>query len=290
MIYTEYVLNTPEEEIENRCARLEELGVNGFVIESEQDFKSFLKENKQYWDYVDEQLESNYKGLSQIKFYLSQDEDTSLIDAEFPEAQKKTVRDEDWENNWRQYYRPIEIGEKIVVVPQWEKIPDNGRIPLVLDPGLIFGTGSHATTKMCLELLQNIELKDKKVLDLGCGSGILGIGAMLLGAESCTAIDIDEKAPDVVKSNAALNNVEIEAFSGNVLSSEFPGYDIVIANIVADVIIALAPKVRSSKFICSGIIDGRDIEVEKALKAAGFTIEQHRHLEEWNAYYCVRIQ
>ena len=290
MTYTEYVLNTPEKEIENRCARLEELGVNGFVIESEEDFKNFLKENKQYWDYVDEELEKNYKGISRIKFYICQDEDTSAIDIEFPDALKRTVRDEDWENNWRQYYRPIEIGERLVVVPQWEEIPDNGRIPLILDPGLVFGTGSHATTKMCLEFLQSIELKGKKVLDLGCGSGILGIGAMLLGAGSCTAVDIDEKAPDVVNSNASLNNVEIKAFSANVLTTEYPGYDIVIANIVADVIIMLAPKVRSAEFICSGIIDGRETEVENALKTAGFEIKEHKHLEEWNAYYCIRKQ
>ena len=286
MIYTEYIINTPEKDIEQCCARLEELGVCGFVIESEEDFRRFLQENKKYWDYVDEELEGKYKGLSRIKFYIPEGEETAEIDNCFPDAEKNTVRDEDWENNWKQYYKPIEIGERLLVVPQWEEIPANGRIPLVLDPGLIFGTGSHATTKMCLEALQEIELKGKSVLDLGCGSGILGIGAMLLGAGECTAVDIDEKAPDVVRSNAALNNVEINAFSADVLGTEYPLHDIVTANIVADVIIALAPKVKAGIFICSGIIDGREAEAEAALESAGFNILQHKHLEEWNAYVC----
>lgn len=286
MEYREYTLNTPPELIEERMEQLEELGISGFVIESEEDFKNFLKENTKYWDYVDEELENSFKGLSRLKFYMCLDDDGSEIEKVFPECEVRIVRDEDWQNNWRQYYKPIEIGPRLVVVPQWEKIPNSGRIPLILEPGLIFGTGSHPTTKMCLEILQEIQLTGKTVLDLGCGSGILGIASMILGAEKCTAIDIDEKAPDVVNSNASYNSVKIDAYSADVLATSYSGYDVVIANIVADVIIKLAPKVKAPVFICSGIIDGREDEVEKALTESGFVIENHRHEDEWNAYVC----
>ena len=117
------------------------------------------------------------------------------------------VEDSDWENNWREYYKPIEVGKRLVVVPEWEEAPDDGRIPLRLDPGLIFGTGSHPTTRMCLAELENYVNPETEVLDLGCGSGILGIGALVLGAKRCLGCDIDPKAPDVVRSNAALNGI-----------------------------------------------------------------------------------
>ena len=278
MTYIEVTIDT--DDIESISARLEELGV-GFIIEDEEDFHTFLSENTKYWDYVDEDLENRYKGISRIKFYaLPGDE----ILNEFPNSQTREVRDEDWENNWKQYYKPIEIG-KLTVVPSWEERPEKG-ISLVLDPGLTFGTGSHATTHMCLQAIQQINLEDKTVLDLGCGSGILGIGTMLLGAKECTAIDIDEKSPDVVNSNAALNNVTINAYSGDVLGKIWSGYDLIIANIVADVILKLIPNVKSPYFIISGIIDGREPEIEDALEKNGFIITEHLHEDEWNCYIC----
>lgn len=287
MIYTEVIINTSSDVIETRCARLEEMGVAGFVIEDENDFRDFLNENHKYWDYVDESLEKKYKGISRIKIYFEPNDPAinSVLD-EFPNAQVNTVNSDDWENNWKENYKPIEIGENMVVVPRWEEIPQNNRIPLILDSGLIFGTGSHPTTKMCLEVLQTIEMKDKTVLDLGCGSGILGIAAMLLGAKECTAIDIDDNAPKIVKENAQLNNVNITAFSKDVLGNKWAGYDIVIANIVADVIIKLAKNVNTNLFICSGIIDNRCNEVIEALKEANFKILKHVHEDEWNCFVC----
>ena len=304
MKYYEIVLNTPSAEIDARCAALEELGIGGFIIEDEADFKAFLENNTQYWDYVDEELTGKYAGLSRIKFYLREDDAGAAalktVLAAYPECSVSTVQDSDWENNWREYYKPIEIGEKLVVVPEWEKVPEDGRLPLILDPGLIFGTGSHATTKMCLRALEKFSAPGKKVLDLGCGSGILGIGALVLGCSDCTGVDIDPKAPDVACSNAALNALgqdRFRVYAGDVLSDSSmmkrlgTGYDIVLANIVADVIIALAPKVRSfmaedAVFICSGIIDGREEEVISALRNAGFEITAHFHEEEWNAFEC----
>ena len=304
MRYWECILDTPAEEIDARCEELAALGVGGFVVENEEDFHHFLETNRQYWDYVDQDLEDQYAGLSRLKFYLTDDEEgLSVLCAVrecYPMLLFRTVEDSDWENNWREYYKPIKVGEKLIVVPQWEAIPDDNRIPLILDPGLIFGTGSHATTKMCLQALEQEAAAGKRVLDLGCGSGILGIGALVLGCNSCCGVDIDPKAPDIACANAALNNIESDRFrvyAGDVLSDSSmivklgTDYDIVLANIVADVIMALAPKVHSfmkkdAVFICSGIIDGREKEVRAALNLAGFTIQEHLHDEEWNAFVC----
>ena len=303
MNYYEITLDTPSEQIEERCDILTALGINGFVIENEEDFRQFLENNRQYWDYVDEELENSFKGLSRIKFWI-ETSDAGLLDNVknlYPEISVRNVSDSDWENNWKQYYKPIEIGEKLIVVPQWEPVPDNGRIPLILDPGLIFGTGSHPTTKMCLKKLESFCGPGKKVLDLGCGSGILGIGALVLGCDSCTGVDIDPKAPDIVLSNTSLNENaagKMSVYAGDILSDKSlikmlgTGYDLVLANIVADVIISLSPMVRQfmtddGVFICSGIIDGRENEVISALRSSGFTITEHLKEDEWNAFVCI---
>ena len=214
------------------------------------------------------------------------------------------VEDSDWENNWREYYKPIPIGKKLVVVPEWEPIPQDGRIPLRLDPGLIFGTGSHATTRMCLAELENYVNPGTRVLDLGCGSGILGIGALVLGAASCLGCDIDPKAPDVVRSNAALNSIgpdRLRACAGDILSDAGlrrgfgGGYDLVLANIVSDVILPLSAFVRDflapdGVFITSGIIEGRQDELRAALEQAGLHIVHHRCEEEWHCFTCVQTE
>ena len=155
------------------------------VVEDEADFQDFLEHNHQYWDYVDDALEAQFRGVSRIKFYLSDDDDgraqLETIRAGIGrELTTATVRDSDWENNWRQYYQPIEVGEKLVVVPEWLDAPTDGRVALLLDPGLIFGTGSHPTTRMCLAALEQYAGPGKTALDLGCGSGILGIRQALL--------------------------------------------------------------------------------------------------------------
>lgn len=258
------------------CADLAELGVGGMIVEDEQDFENFLENNHAYWDYVDEELENKFKGVSRVKFYLSDDEEgKALLNtvANFLGKMPETafVQDSDWENNWKEFYKPIEVGEKLVVVPEWEPVPEDGRIPLKLDPGLIFGTGSHATTKMCLAALESVAGPGKTVLDLGCGSGILGIGALLLGCDRCAGCDIDPKAPEVALSNAGLNGITAEKFdirAGDVLSDAGmrkalgSNYDIVTANIVSDVIIPLSGFVKEflkpgGTFITSGIIEGR---------------------------------
>ena len=284
------------------CEKLEELGISGFVIEDERDFRRFLDENTQYWDFVDEALEKDFSGTSRVKFWLEDSDESTALIAKLQKLgmnpQVRGVSSADWENKWRDYYKPVEIGEKLVIVPEWEQ-NESDRTPVVLDPGLLFGTGTHATTRMCLECIENLVTDGAKVLDIGCGSGILGIAAAVLGAGSVTAADIDEKAHEIVPANAALNGCEdkFTVRTGDVIADAHlrktlgTGYDLVLANIVADVIIALAPHVRAfmaegAAFVCSGIIDGRENEVEAALTAAGFAVEQHRHEEEWHCFLC----
>lgn len=304
MRYIEVCVNTPADEIERRCEEMTAMGAEGFVIENEADFQDFLENNHQYWDYVDDELESRFTGVSLIKCYLCDDEDGRAvlcrIRGAYGGVETSFVEDSDWENNWREYYKPIEVGEKLVVVPEWEDIPDDGRTALRLDPGLIFGTGSHATTRMCLAALEKYAGEGKTFLDLGCGSGILGIGALVLGSARCVGCDIDPKAPDVAASNAALNGIgsdRFKVYAGDILSDASlrrilgSGYDAVLANIVSDVIIPLSALVREfmkpgAVFITSGIIDGRQDEVRAALEGNDFEVVEHRNEEEWHCFVC----
>ena len=291
MRYIEVTVNTPGAEIDARCQEMADMGAGGFVIENEEDFKDFLEQNHQYWDYVDDELENQFAGVSRIKCYLTDDEDglavLRRINAAYDDVTTSYVEDSDWENNWREYYKPIEVGEKLVVVPEWEEAPQDGRLPLRLDPGLIFGTGSHATTRMCLAALEKFSKPGVRVLDLGCGSGILGIGALILGCDSCLGVDIDPKAPDVV----------MTAWAGDIIADASlrarigGGYQLVLANIVADVIIPLSAVVRQfmapgAVFICSGIIEHRWPETEAALISNGFEILDHKSEEEWHCFVC----
>ena len=304
MRYIEVTVNTPGAEIDARCQEMADMGAGGFVIENEEDFKDFLEQNHQYWDYVDDELENQFAGVSRIKCYLTDDEDglavLRRINAAYSDVTTSYVEDSDWENNWREYYKPIEVGEKLVVVPEWEEAPQDGRLPLRLDPGLIFGTGSHATTRMCLAALEKFSKPGVRVLDLGCGSGILGIGALILGCDSCLGVDIDPKATDVVMSNAALNGIgadKMTAWAGDIIADASlrarigGGYQLVLANIVADVIIPLSAVVRQfmapgAVFICSGIIEHRWPETEAALISNGFEILDHKSEDEWHCFVC----
>ncbi len=305
MRWIEAAVPTAAGEIDALCARLAALGVDGVSIEDEADFRRFLEENQKFWDYVDAELEQRFAGLSRVKFYLPDDEDgraelEAIRNALNREIQINYMEDEDWENGWKQYYEPIPVGARLLVVPAWLEAEAEGRVPLRLDPGIAFGTGSHATTRLTLAELETAAGAGKRVLDLGCGSGILGIAALLLGCESVTGCDIDPKAPEAAERNAALNGLgpeNFQVYAGDLLADESlrrrlgTGYEIVLANIVADVIIPLSGFARrflaeNGVFICSGIIDFRADEVEKALRRNGFEIISHTVEDEWHCYHC----
>ena len=316
MKWLELHIDTTPAGLEPVSDLLRDQGIEGLVIEDEGDFHSFLEQNRQYWDYVDEGLEQSMAGKCRITFYLEDSEAgyrtlamTRIALQPFKEAHPafgsllltmENVEDADWENNWKAFYKPMEIGERLIVIPDWEEADPHGRVALRLNPGLIFGTGSHATTRLCLQALERLVQPGMRVLDLGCGSGILSIAALLLGADSAFGCDIDDKAVDVAYENAALNGIGKDRYTvraGDVLSDRKlradmgAGYDIVVANIVADVIIALAATARDlmapdGYFLCSGIIDDRAAEVKGKLVENGFTILEENTSEGWYSYLC----
>lgn len=323
MNWLELHIDTTHAGLERVETLLSALGIDGVVIDDEAEFQDFLENNHQYWDYVDEDLEKQMQGKSRVTFYLQADEEgfaklgevrIALQGLKQEDAGCGTLlltmdnlQEADWENNWKQYYKPMEIGERLLVVPQWEqddpkvrKALEGGRVPLILEPGLTFGTGSHATTRLCLTALEGAVRGGERALDLGCGSGILSIAALKLGAASALAVDIDDKCLDVAYENAAMNGIGKDTYTvrvGDVLSDGAlraeigGGYDVVLANIVADVIIGLAPMVRSllsetGVFLCSGIIDDRAEEVADKLRRAGLEIVETRSAEGWYAYTC----
>ncbi len=314
--WLEVAIDTLPQGLEDVEAYLTAAGVGGLVIEDEDEFHSFMDENRDYWDYVDEKLEAEMKGVTRVKFYVTDDEDgharldgvlagLEAFRARAPHdvgslaVHQKTLREEDWANNWKQYYKPFPVGEKLYIVPEWERglpVPD-GRTAVYLNPGLIFGTGSHGTTQLCLAGVEQYVRPGDSVLDLGCGSGILGIAALRLGAKSVKGCDIDAKAVKVAEENASFNGIgpELKVYAGNVLSDQklkdalAGSYELVLANIVADVIIPLTAQVGDylapdGVFLCSGIIGPRAEEVAAALAANGFAILHRWERDGWVAY------
>lgn len=316
MEWTEVNIYTETEGIELLCSRLMDIGIKGFAIRDSEDFNEFLENKNGQWDYIDDDLmglsqcetcitvylPSNSQGadmLSSIRSMLSEikSSDTDGIYGRL-EAELSSIREEDWANNWKQYFKPLKIGEKLVIKPSWESFEDEGeRIILEIDPASSFGTGQHHTTRLCLELLEKNLNKGDELLDMGCGSGILSIGAMLLGAESSVAVDIEENAAATAMENALKNNISPESYRtyyGNILTDDKLAdeidkkYDIITANIVADVLIAMKDYfVRYIKdggvLIVSGIIEERMDEVITALESVGFMNPEVNLREGWAA-------
>ena len=317
MAWLEITITTHGGSVEAAAAALTAGGFADLLLEDQQEFECFLEENQQYWDYIDEDLQEKLQGLSHIKLYLEETDTagmeklTALVEKmrQNPvmgdlEMTSTALPDTDWEEGWKENYPPQEIGERLVVLPYWlADTYDGDRIPVILDPGLTFGTGAHASTQMVMEAMEKTVRPGFRCLDLGSGSGILSLAALRLGAESAIGVDIDPKAEDIARENAAYNQFTAPAFTaltGNVTADEemmralsSKTYDLVLVNIVADVIIGLSPVLphflqENTKLICSGILDSRLDDVVSALQQAGLSITAIHAKEDWRCVEAAR--
>ena len=311
-MWLEITIDTASGGIEELAAALTSGGFEDLVMEDQAEFESFLEENRAYWDYIDESLQAKLQGLSHIKLYLQQDDREGLSRLEGLLEQLKAkagarlgslqmhisrLEETNWEDSWKENYPPQPVGSRLVVLPYWLADTDTqGRLPVILDPGLTFGTGAHPSTQMVLEAMEKAVFPGASCLDLGSGSGILSIAALRLGAKTAVGVDIDPKAEDIARENAAYNGFgspEFTALTGNVTGDKKlmaalmeRRYDVVLVNIVADVIIGLAPVLPvlldgESRLILSGILDTRLPDVLSALKGAGLQATEIHQKEEW---------
>ena len=303
MAWLEITIDTQSKKTAEVAAQLTAAGFEDLVIEDREEFETFLDQNREYWDYIDEELQEKLQGMGAIKLYIEDTDEASMSKLDAVLARlglTKTVsclEETNWEESWKDNYPAVEIGESLVVVPYWRSDEDfGGRKKVILDPGLTFGTGAHPSTQMVMEAMETTVTPGSRCLDLGSGSGILSIAALRLGAGSAIGVDIDPKAERTARENAAYNGFaapEFTALTGNVtadrdLMSKLKEneYDLVLVNIVADVIIALSPVLpefltEKSKLICSGILDTRLEDVVNALEAAGLTVTAKRSREDW---------
>lgn len=303
MAWLEITVNTASGDVEDTAAALTAEGFADLVIEDQSEFEDFLDKNRAYWDYIDEELQRQLQGLSRIKLYL-EDTDTAGLSRLKALTEKlglpmtvAEMAETDWEESWKDNYSAVEVGNRLVVLPYWLSGEDHGsRLPVILDPGLTFGTGAHPSTQMVMAAMEKLVKPGSRCLDLGSGSGILSIAALRLGAVSAVGVDIDPKAEDIARENAAYNHFaapEFTALTGSVTADRplmerlaKDTYDVVLVNIVADVIIGLAPTLpafltENSTLICSGILDTRLADVQAALEAAGLTVSAVFRQEDW---------
>ena len=251
-------------------------------------------------DLIDEDLLQKDRSKALVHIYISPEESPAEAVAFLRERYTAegieneicldSCVEEDWINNWKQYFKPIPVGQKLLIRPTWEEVKDSGgRTVLDLDPGLAFGTGTHETTRLCMELLEQYVRPGMNVLDVGCGSGILSVAALLLGADKAVGVDIDELAVKTAVENAEINHVEdrFTGICGNLTDQVTGTYDIVVANIVADVIIMLTKDVEQfmkpdTVYLMSGIIDTREQDVLTAVEQH-FTIIDRKEEKGWVA-------
>ena len=302
MAWLEITINTASDTVEDVAAQLTARGFSDLVIEDQAEFEEFLEENRAYWDYIDEDFQEKLSGLSRIKLYLEDTDAAGLSRLEETVKQlgltmtTAPLPETNWEESWKDSYPPQEVGQSLVVLPYWLEDTQTDRKKVILDPGLTFGTGAHPSTQMVMETMEETVRPGFHCLDLGSGSGILSITALRLGAQDAIGVDIDPKAEDIARENAAYNGFTAPAFTaltGNVTEDRElmrtlsqRSYDLLLVNIVADVIIGLAPVLPDymtgqTTLICSGILDNRLSDVTAALEQAGLTVTGVRAKEEW---------
>ncbi len=316
MNWTEVTIYTTTDGIEIINGALLKIGINDAVIEDASVFEDFLHNETLNWDYFDEELAKMQECESCIKVYLADNNQgkQSLIEIqkfieglkeEFKETdlgrlkiETRILNDEDWANNWKQYFKPFTVSDKIIIKPSWEELTESsdGKTVLEIDPGMSFGTGQHHTTRLCIEQLVKHMKAGTEVLDMGCGSGILSIASILLGADKATGVDIDENAVRTAKENAALNNIYEDRFTvycGDVTGDEglqnaigCNRYDMIAVNIIAQIIMGMSftfPKFlkKGGLVIASGIIKKYVNDVVEDFKALGLEILEINNSEEW---------
>ena len=309
MAWLEITVDTASEKVGSVVTALTAGGFSDLVIEDQEEFETFLEDNRAYWDYIDESLQKQLQGLSRVKLYLEDTDTTGLQRLEALTAQLKLsmtvspLAETDWEESWKDNYPAQEVGKRLVVLPYWLAEEETDRLKVILDPGLTFGTGAHPSTQMVMETMETAITPGASCLDLGSGSGILSIAALRLGAKSAIGVDIDPKAEGIARENAGYNGFgapEFTALTGNVIADKAlmeklsgEKYDVVLVNIVADVIIGLAPVLpnflrENSTLICSGILDVRLQDVLTALETAGLTVTQVKEKEDWRCVTAIR--
>ena len=315
MKWIEVSINTTPAGIEPVTGRLYRLGIQGVEIFGDEDgMREALEQHAQYWDYVDIDDLKRQMGPPMVKAYVADSEagaellaairaaigQLRAIDSEGDfgslTVKERVVQEEDWANNWKVFFKPLPVGEKILVLPSWEDEPKNhGRHVLRIDPGMVFGTGTHETTQLCMEAMERWMEPGECLLDLGCGSGILSVAGLLLGAEKAVGVDIDDNASRVVEENRQMNGIGSDKFlfyGGDLIEDAGlrqklgAGYGAVLANIVADVIIPLTPHVPGflrpgGVYIVSGVIESRKEDVRAALESAGFGVVDECQKADW---------
>ncbi len=320
MNWTQVDIYTATPAIDILSTNLQDLGIRGCVIQDAADFQEFLEQKDGKWDYLEDDLFKLSHCETCITVYLPENvqgaetlgalrQMLAQMKATDPDNQYGRlaiscvgIREEDWANNWKQYFKPFPIGERLYIKPSWEPITDEaaGRKILEIDPASSFGTGQHHTTRLCLELMEHVITPNMKLLDMGCGSGILFIGAMLLGAAPCCAVDIEENAVRIARENAHQNHLDASRYTvlcGNVLADPSlveqigTGYEMITANIAADVLNAMAPLFPTllkpnGLLLVSGIISERASEVLDTIRQNGFTFQTQRESSGWVAAMC----
>jgi len=315
MEWIEVKIYTTREGIEPVSAMLIDAGINGIEIEDDQEIKEFVTTSSKYWDYVDEELLNKKIEDTRIKVYVSNNAYGYEILMKIKEGlnrlknidigfdlgklsyELQNMNDKNWLDKWKEFYKPFKVGKKLIIKPIWENIENNeNRIVFNINPGHVFGTGLHQTTQLCIIELEKYVNNNSIVLDLGCGSGILSIISILLGAKNAVAIDIDCNAVKTAYENAEFNKIGKDKYyvtSGNIIEDislqeeiGYNKYDIVIANIIADVIVEMSniiPKHIKSKgiFIASGIIKERIQDVYDALNKNNFEVIATNIRDEW---------
>jgi len=316
--YIALTISTTELGVDLLSGALEAVGAEKLeIIEAQADVVQFLQDNAKHWDFVEDNLIEGFEENPSVRVYIPDtdagvalrtriEEKLAWLKAEdfgfdigTLETSEYYVNNEDWATNWRKYFKPMEIGDKLIVCPEWERenLTEEQRTVLYIDPGMVFGSGTHETTSLCLEFLSEVIKGGERVFDAGCGSGILSIGALLFGAKSALGVDIDDAADRVAMRNAGFNNIGADKLSviiGDVIEDEDvqsrvgTGYDVLCSNIIANVVIALGQQAgklvkQGGLWIASGIIHDRRADVEAAMLAAGFELVEVRTKGEWVA-------